>query len=105
MYEDFFTLKGKDFKGRTLEDIWSFSDIEIETTHDFIQIVFPLAKPSQSVFHGYYLDTKEQVDIIRNNEEAKDNIVKSSKWFFSFLKRNNTKNFLKCFTFFWCVGE
>ena len=88
MYQNFLTLKGKDFKGRTLEDIWSFSDKEIETTHDFIQIVFPLAKPSQSVFHGYYLDTKEKVNRIKNNEDAKYNIVKSSKWFLSFLKRN-----------------
>ena len=30
IYEDFLTLKGKDFKGRTLDDIWSFSDKEIE---------------------------------------------------------------------------
>ena len=30
IYEEFLTLKGKDFKGRTLEDIWSFSDKEIE---------------------------------------------------------------------------
>ena len=30
IYEEFLTLKGKDFKGRTLGDIWSFSDKEIE---------------------------------------------------------------------------
>ena len=61
IYEDFLTLKGKDFKGRTLEDIWSFSDKEIEENHDFIQIVFPLNKPSQSVFHGYYLDSQDML--------------------------------------------
>ena len=87
-FEDFLTLKGKDFKGRTLEGIWSFSDEEIEENHDFIQIVFPLNKPSKSVFHGYYLDYQDLVDQIKNNKEATNNIVKSSKWFISFLERN-----------------
>ncbi len=88
IYEDFLTLRGKDFKGRTLKDIWSFSDEEIEKNHDFIQIVFPLNKPSQSVFHGYYLDSEELVHQIKNNSEATNNIIKSSYWFISFLKRN-----------------
>ena len=88
IFEDFLTLKGKDFKGRTLEDIWSFSDTEIEQTHDFIQIVFPLNKASQAVFHGYYLDSTELVQQIRNNKEAANNIIKSSHWFISFLERN-----------------
>ena len=88
IFEDFLTLKGKDFKGRTLEDIWSFSDEEIENYHDFIQVVFPLNKASQAVFHGYYLDSTELVQQIRNNKEATNNIIKSSQWFFSFLERN-----------------
>tara|TARA_X000000368_G_scaffold414717_1_gene405074 strand:- start:551 stop:760 length:210 start_codon:yes stop_codon:yes gene_type:complete len=33
---------GVDFKGRTLQNIWSYSDNEIEDKHDFIQIIFPL---------------------------------------------------------------
>ena len=69
-FEDFLTHKGKDFKGRNLKDIWSFSDIEIETNHDFIQIVFPLNKPSQAVSHGYYLDSQDLVDQIKTNKDA-----------------------------------
>ena len=88
IFEDFLALKGKDFKGRTLEDIWSFSDEEIENYHDFIQIVFPLNKPSQATFHGHYLDSKEVVQQIKNNKDATNNIIKSSQWFFSFLERN-----------------
>ena len=88
IFEDFLTHKGKDFKGRTLEDIWSFSDKEIEENHDFIQIVFPLNKPSQSVFHRYYLDSQDIVDQIKNNKDATINIIKSSQWFISFLERN-----------------
>ena len=83
-YKDFLTLNGKDFKGRTLENIWSFSDKEIEEIHDFIQIVFPLNKPSQSAFHGYYLDNQDLVNEIKNNKKAITNIIKSSEWFFSF---------------------
>jgi len=92
IYEDFLTLKGKDFKGRTLENIWSFTDKEIEQYHDFIQIVFPLNKPSQSAFHGYYLDNQDLVNEIKNNKKATTNIIKSSEWFLSFLKRNTYWN-------------
>ena len=88
IFEDFLTLKGKDFKGRSHEDIWSFSDEEIENYHDFIQVVFPLNKASHAVFHGYYLASTELVQQIRNNKEAANNIIKSSHWFISFLKRN-----------------
>ena len=88
IFEDFLTLKGKDFRGRTLEDIWSFSDEEIENYHDFIQIVFPLNKPSQATFHVHFLDSKEVVHQIKNNKDATNNIIKSSQWFFSFLERN-----------------
>ena len=88
IFETFLTLKGKDFKGRTLQDIWSFSDSEIERKHDFIQIVFPLNKPSQAVFHGYYLDNQDLVSQIKGNKEVTKNILRSSRWFFSFLERN-----------------
>ena len=42
-----------DFKGRLLSDIWNFTDDEIELHHNFIQLIFPLDKPSRAVFHGY----------------------------------------------------
>ena len=93
-FEDFLTLKGKDFKGRTLQDIWSFSDSEIERVHDFIQVVFPLNKSSQAVFHRYYLNNQDLISQIKSNKEVTTNILKSSNWFFAFLERNmywNTK--------------
>ena len=40
------------------------------------------------MFHGYYLDSQELVNQIKNNKEATKNIIKSPKWFFSFLERN-----------------
>tara|TARA_B100001109_G_scaffold48139_1_gene38849 strand:- start:16 stop:483 length:468 start_codon:yes stop_codon:yes gene_type:complete len=87
-YLDFLSNGGTDFKGRTLESIWSFTDQQIESTHDFVQIIFPLDKPSQSSFHGHYLDSKDTINKIKDSLIAKENILKSSKWYFSFLKRN-----------------
>ena len=87
-FEKFLTHRGKDFKDRTLQDIWSYSDKEIERRHDFIQVIFPLNKPSQAVSHGYFLNSKELVNQIKTNKEAVTNISKSSQWFFSFLERN-----------------
>ena len=87
-YLDFLSNGGPDFKGRTLESIWSFTDQQIESTHDFIQIIFPLNKASESVFHGYYLNSEDLVEQIRNSPIAKENILQSSKWYLSFLKRN-----------------
>ena len=85
---NFLLKEGKDFKGRTLESIWSFSDEDIERTHDFIQILFPLNKPSESAFHGYYLDSEDLIEQIRSNSIARENILKSSNWYLSFLTRN-----------------
>ena len=71
-FEEFLTHRGKDFKERTLQDIWSYSDIEIERRHDFIQVIFPLNKPSQAVSHGYYLDTQDLVNQIKTNKEERN---------------------------------
>jgi hypothetical protein len=67
----FLTCEGKDFLGRNLQDIWGFSDEEIEQTHDFVQVVFPINKPSRAVSHGFYLDSETLVEQIKNNPEAK----------------------------------
>ena len=89
-FETFLNLEGCDFKGRTLEQIWRYTDEEIEQIHDYIQIVFPLNKPSTSIFHGHYLDDDNAVGRIKTNKSIKQNIIKSSEWFLSFLKRNES---------------
>ena len=88
-FKKFLLGKEEDFKGRTIEDIWSFSDIQIEKNHDFIQLIFPLNKRSQNIFHGYYLDNEELINDLKENKQICENIMKSSSWFLSFLKRNN----------------
>lgn len=37
---------GKDKQGRTLQDIWNFSDEQLESTHNYIQWLFPLINPT-----------------------------------------------------------
>ena len=88
-FENFLINAEPDFKNRFLNDIWNFSDEDIEHTHDFIQILFPLNEQSESIFHGYYLNTETSINNIKSNHLSKTNIVKSSKWFLSFLKRNS----------------
>ena len=88
-FKNFLLAKEPDFKGRMIQDIWNYSDEEIEGIHDFIQILFPLNKKSQSVFHGYYLETDDLVQSLKDNEKVKENILKSSEWFLSFLKRHD----------------
>ena len=56
-FVNFLTNKEPDFNNRFLQDIWEYSDIEIEHTHDFIQILFPLNEESNSVSHGIFLDS------------------------------------------------
>ena len=77
-----------DFKGRTIQEIWDYSDIQIEGNHDFIQLIFPLNKKSQNVFHGYYLDNEDLINELKESHQVRENIIKSSSWFLSFLKRN-----------------
>ncbi len=87
-FENFLTNIEPDYKNRFLNDIWNFTDEDIEHTHDFIQLLFPLNEQSESVFHGYCLNTKSSIINIKSNDLAKSNIVTSSKWFLNFLERN-----------------
>ena len=88
-FKNFLLGKEADFKGRTIQEIWSFSDIQIEGNHDFIQLIFPLNKKSQNVFHGYYLDNEDLINELKESHQIRENIMKSSFWFLSFLKRND----------------
>ena len=88
-FVNFLTNNEPDFKNRFLKDIWNFSDEDIEHTHDFIQLLFPLNEESNAVSNGIYLDSSEAILSIKVNKLATENIVKSSKWFLLFLTRNS----------------
>ena len=88
-FVNFLTNNEPDFKNRFLNDIWNFSDEDIEYTHDFIQLLFPLNEKSSAISNGIYLDSNEAILRIKANKLATENIVKSSKWFLLFLARNS----------------
>ena len=79
---------GTDSHGRLLNDIWAFSDAEIERTHNFIQWLFPLAEASLSV-PGSPTLTSDEIAALRLSVAAKTSIVESADWYTAFLSRNS----------------
>jgi len=88
-FKTFLLNKSTDHKVRLLEDIYKFSDNEIEGTHDFIQIVFPLAEPSYWSSNKYFIKTQNEIDNLSRSKNVKNSILKSASWYIAFLKRNN----------------
>ena len=77
---------GPDHQGRYLSDIWKFSDQQIETTHDFIQWVFPLAEPS-GAFPGAPVLEPAEIDLIHKSSPTM-NLENSGQWFIDDLARS-----------------
>lgn len=77
-----------DGRGRTLSMIMAFDDQAIESTHDFIQWMFPLDEPSRSHPGAPVLDPFE-IDEIKRSEVALENLVQSADWYFGFLQRHD----------------
>ena len=83
-------LEGKtpDHRGRMLAMILQQTDHQAETTHDYIQWLFPLDEPSRSVMGAPVLNELD-IEDIRHSELAQQNLVKSASWFLGFLERND----------------
>jgi len=83
-------LEGKtpDHRGRTFAMLLQQSDHQAETTHDYIQWLFPLDEPSRSV-NGAPVLTELEIDEIRQSSLAQANLAKSARWFLGFLERND----------------
>ncbi len=81
---DFYRGTGSDTRGRSLEQIWSYSDKEMEYHHDFIQWLFPLREPSQYNPHAPVL-CDEDIQIFRANDLLRQNLKHSFERFLSFL--------------------
>ena len=83
-------LEGKtpDHRGRILAMLLQQTDHQAETTHDYIQWLFPLDEPSRSV-NGAPVLTELDIDEIRQSSLAQANLDKSARWFVGFLERND----------------
>ena len=83
-------LEGKtpDYRGRTFAMLLQQSDHQAETTHDYIQWLFPLDEPSRSV-NGVPVLTELKIEEIRQSSLAQANLAKSARWFLGFLERND----------------
>ena len=83
-------LEGKvpDHRGRTLSMLLQQTDYQAETTHDYIQWLFPLDEPSRSV-NGSPILTALDIHEIKESSLAQGNLAKSASWFLGFLERSN----------------
>ena len=77
-----------DGRGRTLSMIMAFDDQTIESTHDFIQWIFPLDEPSRSHPGAPVLDLFE-IEEIKSSDVALENPMQSADWYFGFLQRHD----------------
>jgi hypothetical protein len=81
---EFYRRTGNDAEGRTLAEIWTFSDEELENVHDFIQWLFPLRTRSQ--FNRYApILTDSDIKAFQSEPGLRDNLRRSFEVFLAFL--------------------
>ena len=81
---EFYRGLAPDTEGRTLADLWAFSDDEMEEVHDFIQWMFPLREPSR--FNpDAPLVTDADVEAFRADPTIRDSLRRSFGRFLAFL--------------------
>ncbi len=73
-----------DSEGRTLADLWAFSDDEMEDVHDFIQWMFPLREPSRFNPDAPLL-TDEDVAAFHDEPALREALRRSLARFLAFL--------------------
>lgn len=65
-----------DHAGRTLAEILAWPDVRLETVHDYIQWLFPLAVPSEFNPHAPIL-TANDVAVFRQDGPCRDNFLRA----------------------------
>jgi hypothetical protein len=81
---EFYRGDATDNRGRTLTDLWNFSDDSLESIHDFIQWMFPLRAPSQFNRNAPLL-TDADVAAFHADPELRANLQRSFEVFLAFL--------------------
>jgi hypothetical protein len=81
---DFYHQKGRDTEGRKLEEIWQWTDQELEQCHDFIQWMFPLDEPSSVNPDAPLVNQQEQM-AFRGDPQLQSAMRRSLATFLRFL--------------------
>jgi hypothetical protein len=81
---DFYLKVAPNCDGLTLEDIWRFSDDDLEHSHDVIQWLFPTIEPSMFNPDAPSL-TKRDIELWNSNPELRHNLRDSLNRFLVFL--------------------
>lgn len=69
-------VQAKDLRGRTQDDILSWSDRKLETCHNYIQMLFPLPESSPFNFEAPVI-TREVFDAFRSRSELRSCLRRS----------------------------
>jgi hypothetical protein len=72
----FYRLEGRDARGRTLSEIWTWDDASLESVHDYIQWLFPLSEPSAFNPHAPIL-TDDTIAAFRAHDDLRERLLRS----------------------------
>jgi hypothetical protein len=81
---NFYRGTAPDSEGRMLQEIWAWSDEELEAVHDFIQWLFPLPEPSRFNPEAPLL-TPADITAFTKEPLLRDNLRRSFERILSFL--------------------
>lgn len=81
---EFYQGTGTDSEGRSLEDVWEFSDDEMEFQHDFIDWIFPLETPNRFNRSAPVL-SDDDIRAFQEEPKLRENLRKSLDRFLAFL--------------------
>jgi hypothetical protein len=71
---DFYRGTGTDAEGRTLAQLWAYSDEQLEDVHDFIQWLFPTPTPSRFNPHAPVLADAD-IAAFRSDPDLRANLL------------------------------
>mmetsp|Transcript_91785 Transcript_91785/g.163355 ORF Transcript_91785/g.163355 Transcript_91785/m.163355 type:complete len:219 (+) Transcript_91785:60-716(+) len=81
---EFLNGTGQDHRGRYLQDLWQFDIEQMESSHDYIQWMFPSDEKSMYNRHAPVFTVEDQ-EVVKSDEGIKANLRKSLKQFLNFI--------------------
>jgi hypothetical protein len=80
---DFYFGTGTDHRGRTLREILAWDDEQLESTHDYIQWLFPLPQPSQFNRHAPLLTDLDRA-AFQDSDQIRANMTRALRRMLAF---------------------